>query len=134
MTYKLCQRCQFLVPDKKKLCPTCGCNKFAELRQNGKHVTAVPIEAPSQAARTQLPAGTPAKAIEPSVLPQSMPTGSITAFPELQASVAPLRQNPASGTSSLRQKFSMSDEEASSVRLQETIDRFKRVFGVGDKI
>lgn len=31
MSYKVCTRCQFVVPQKSKLCTTCGCNKFVAL-------------------------------------------------------------------------------------------------------
>jgi len=37
MTYKLCTRCQFIVPSKNKLCTTCGCSKFIACDAPAEH-------------------------------------------------------------------------------------------------
>ena len=115
MSYKVCTRCQFVVPGKKKICTTCGSKKF-----QGDPLTA--------------PAAKRASSEQPR---PSMVAAAGTIYSSARATAPAARQfagveevGGANNSNSLRDKFSFEDEALPTLWWTETWTKVRKALNI----
>ena len=131
MSYKVCTRCQFVVPGKKKICMTCGNKKLqgdSTAASSAKTVTA-------ERGRPTMVAVT--NTVYSSARSTAQATAQVTAQATAQASgratsqyvVAEEAGVPAR-LNSLREKFSFEEEELPTLWWTETVSKVRKALNI----